>query len=75
MNKVLAREADRANRIANNPKVGRPEARQRQASEASDIHIRNVAEQQANAGAVGSNAAQGVEKVRQCLQSVNGVCP
>ena len=66
-NTILNRQADRAERIANNPKVGRPNARQRQAQQARDAQQGFLSEAEVRGGTVGSGlgqtAAQGTLKM------------
>jgi len=57
-NALLNRAADRAERIANNPKVGRPEARQRQASSARMKQEKYVSDAELRGGMVGSGSGQ-----------------
>ena len=61
--KLLDKAAGRAERIANNPKVGRPAARSRQAQSARANQQGFVAGADANSGAVGSNLATGINKI------------
>ena len=68
-NNLLGKQANRAQRIANNPKVGRPAARQRQADNAAANHRSTVAGQQSRAGTVGANTANGLEKIRTCANN------
>ena len=67
--KLMNNAANRAERIAANPKVGRPEARAAQAQQARGAQQSYVAGVDANAGAVGGNLAQGVNKVMNCSEA------
>ncbi|MBN1379815.1 MAG: RHS repeat-associated core domain-containing protein [Gammaproteobacteria bacterium] len=60
-NKLLKKTADRAQRIANNRKAGRPAARQQQAAQAKEQFVESVAADEAKAGLVGSNTAQNIQ--------------
>jgi RHS repeat-associated protein len=62
-NPILERAADRAERIANNPKVGRPQARQRQAQDARQNQQGFLRDAEVRGGAVGSGAGQGLGQV------------
>lgn len=59
-NTLLNRAADRAERIANNPKVGRPDARQRQANAARQRQEHYLNEAELRGGLVGSGTGQSV---------------
>ncbi len=56
--KLLDKAANRAERIAANPKVGRPEARARQAGEAREAYKGFLDDAEIRGGAVGSNLGQ-----------------
>lgn len=56
--KMLDRAADRAERIADNPKVGRPDARRRQADEAQAAYGGFLTDAEIRGGAIGSNTGQ-----------------
>lgn len=60
-NKLLGKAADRAKRIASNPKVGRQAARQRQAQAARTAQRNFLIEKEVKGAAVGSGTAQGAK--------------
>ena len=62
-NAILERTANRAERIAKNPKVGRPEARQVQAQAARANQENFLLDADVRGGAVGSGVGQGVGQV------------
>jgi RHS repeat-associated protein len=61
--KILDKAADRADRIANNPKVGRPEARARQAESARGAKEGFLNEAEIRGGTIGSNFGQKAAEV------------
>jgi hypothetical protein len=69
--KLLDKAANRAERIANNPKVGRPEARARQANEARGAQKGYIGGAEVRAGTVGSSLGENVSDAGQKMLEPN----